>query len=287
MCENITIDNVSVVNEEWAANGDALDLESCKNALVINSTFDAGDDGICMKSGKDEEGRKRGISTENVIIYNCKVFNGHGGFVVGSEMSGGVRNIMVRHCSFIGTGNGLRFKSTRGRGGIVENIYISDITMANISGDAILYDLYYMTREDNTKIPNVDETTPQFRNIYMKNIACKGADRAILFQGLPEMSLKEISLENATIEARIGILCKDAEKIQMKNVRIYPKEAPVITIKNSTNVVMDNFTYPETSNEIMAVSGDKTNKIKCINSMIKPCYIKYSPEVKPGAVEVN
>jgi len=287
MSEDITIDNVSVINEEWAMNGDALDLESCRNVLICNSTFNAGDDGICMKSGKDEEGRKRGIPTENVIVHNCKVYSGHGGFVVGSEMSGGVRNILVKHCSFVGTGSGLRFKSTRGRGGVVENIYISDITMANISGDAIVYDLYYMTREDVAKVPGVDETTPQFRNINMKNIVCKGADRAILFQGLPEMTLKEITLENATIEAKAGIICKDAEHIQMKNVRICSKESPVVTIKNSTDIVMDNFIYPETGNEIITISGDKTDKIRCVHSSIKPDRIKFSPEVKPGAFFVD
>jgi polygalacturonase len=287
MCEDITINHVDVFNEEWAANGDAIDLESCKNALIINSTFNAGDDGICMKSGKDEEGRKRGIPTENVIIYNCKVFNGHGGFVVGSEMSGGVRNVSVKHCSFIGTDNGLRFKSTRGRGGVVENIYISDITMANIGHDAILYDLYYMVRENNAKIPEVDETTPQFRNIYMKNIVCKGAERAILFQGLPEMSLKSIYIENATFETKIGVFCKDAEHIQMKNVRINSKELPIVSIKNSADILMDSITYPDTAKEVMTVAGDKTNQIKWVHSFINPDFIKCGTEVKSGAVKVD
>jgi len=287
LCENITINNISVKNEEWAANGDAIDVESCRNAVIVNSTFDAGDDAICMKSGKDEEGRKRGVPTENIIVYNCKVFNGHGGFVVGSEMSGGVRNIFVKHCSFIGTDNGLRFKSTRGRGGIVENIYISDISMANIGHDAILYDLYYMTREDNSGIPNADETTPQFRNIYMKNIVCKGADRAILFQGLPEMTLKGIYLEDATIESRTGIFCKDSEHINMKNVHICSKELPVMDIRNASDIVINNLSCGDVTGTLFNITGEKTNHIQYMNSPFKQGDMKIGSEVKPGAVLLN
>ena len=122
MCENIIIENIFAKNPAYAQNGDALDLESCKNALIINSKFDAGDDGICIKSGKDENGRKRNIPSENIIIDGCTVFNGHGGFVVGSEMSGGIKNIKVQNCQFLGTEVGLRFKTTRGRGEVVQNI---------------------------------------------------------------------------------------------------------------------------------------------------------------------
>ena len=134
LCENLIVDQVMVRNPAYAQNCDAIDVESCRNVLVINSSFDAGDDGICLKSGRDEQGRRRGRPTENVVVDGCTVFNGHGGFVVGSEMSGGVRNIWVNDCQFLGTDAGLRFKSCRGRGGVVENIYIRNISMADILG---------------------------------------------------------------------------------------------------------------------------------------------------------
>lgn len=237
MCENLTIRQVSVENESWASNGDALDVESCKNVLVVDCTFDAGDDGICMKSGKDAEGRQRGIPTENVIIYNCRVYNGHGGFVVGSEMSGGVRNVFLKNCQFIGTDNGLRFKSNRGRGGVVENIYIENVDMANIKSDAILYDLYYggkRTQQDS--LYKVNEATPCFRKIYMKDIVCKGAKRAAIFLGLPEMKLNDIRLENAVLEADTGIQCVDAEGIFLTNVSVYAKGEKPVLIKEKTNI---------------------------------------------------
>ena len=201
MCENITIDNVTLRSPSYGQNGDALDLESCRNVLVFNSTFDAGDDGICLKSGKDEEGRKRAMPTENVIVSNCTVFNGHGGFVVGSEMSGDIRNVLVQDCQFVGTGNGLRFKSCRGRGGVVENIYVRHISMANIENDAITFDLYYGQKTPNTSILPVDETTPIFRQIEISDVTCRGAKKGLHFRGLPEMPIQDVRLSRINIQA--------------------------------------------------------------------------------------
>ena len=201
MCEDITIDHVTLRSPAYGQNGDALDLESCRNALVQNSTFDAGDDCICLKSGRDEEGRKRGMPTENIIVKGCTVYNGHGGFVIGSEMSGGVRNVLVENCQFVGTGNGLRFKSCRGRGGIVENIYVRGISMANIEDAAITFDMYYGKRDPNEIVPPVDESTPIFRKIEISDISCRGAKEGLHFRGLPEMPIQDVRLSNINIIA--------------------------------------------------------------------------------------
>ena len=143
MCEDLTIRNVTVRNPWFSQNGDGLDIESCKNSIVYDSNFDVGDDAICIKSGKDEDGRKRAKPTENLVIRNCIVYHGHGGVTIGSEMSGGVKNVYVSGCTFIGTDVGLRFKSNRGRGGIVENLFFSDIDMINIPTQAISFNMYY------------------------------------------------------------------------------------------------------------------------------------------------
>lgn len=117
MIEDLIVRNVSVRNPWFSQNGDGLDVESCKNVLVENSSFDVGDDAICIKSGKDKDGRDRAVPCENIIIRNNIVYHGHGGVTVGSEMSSGVKNMHVSNCTFMGTDVGLRFKSNRGRGG--------------------------------------------------------------------------------------------------------------------------------------------------------------------------
>lgn len=277
MCENVIIDNIVVRNPSYSQNGDGLDLESCKNSIIVNSLFDVGDDAICIKSGKDLDGRLRGIPTENVIIDNCKVFQGHGGFVVGSEMSGGVKNISVKNCQFLGTDVGLRFKSCRGRGGVVENIYISDIYMFNIATESFLFDLYYggksatesledgdVTPESDI-IPAVDETTPVFRKIYVKNLTSRNARRAMFFNGLPEMNINDIHIENVTISAQYGAELVESQDITFKNVKIVPKEGAALILKNVQNLKAENFSYPENLKDPINISGDKTKGIKIPN----------------------
>ena len=147
LCDNVTLRRVTARNPWYGQNTDALDLESCRTGLVEGCTFDVGDDGICIKSGRDEEGRKRGVPTENFIIRDTKVYQAHGGFVIGSEMSGGARNLYVSNCTFMGTDVGLRFKTARGRGGVVENIFIDGVDMTDIAGEAILFDMYYAAKD--------------------------------------------------------------------------------------------------------------------------------------------
>jgi polygalacturonase len=231
MCENIIIDGVLVRNPAYAQNGDALDLESCKNALIVNSKFDAGDDGICIKSGKNEDGRRRARPCENVVVDGCTVFAGHGGFVVGSEMSGGVRNIMVRDCQFLGTEVGLRFKSTRGRGGIVENIFIDGISMTDIKTYALTFNMYYGGKSvaevlaDGTTVQQVatmpvTEETPIFRNIDIRNVVCYHAGYAMEFNGLPEMPIDGIHLKDIVIRADKDAVFQYSKNITKENVKI-------------------------------------------------------------------
>jgi polygalacturonase len=275
MCENVILDNVLVRNPGYAQNGDGLDLESCLNSIIVNSVFDVGDDAICIKSGKDEDGRKRARPTENVLIDNCKVFQGHGGFVVGSEMSGDVRNIALSNCQFLGTDVGLRFKSRRGRGGVVENIYISNVNMFNIATESFLFDLYYGGKsaveslEDgesnppqDEETPKVDETTPSFRNIYVKNLTSRNARRALLFNGLPEMHISNINVENTIITSKIGAELSESDNINFKNVNIYPEEGPALIINNVSNLKVTGLGYPDGLKEVVRISGKNTKNIK-------------------------
>lgn len=251
MCENVLVEEVQVRNPAFAQNGDGIDLESCKNALIVNSTFDVGDDGICIKSGKDEDGRRRGVPCENVIVNGCTVFKGHGGFVVGSEMSGGVKNIYVDNCTFLGTDVGLRFKSTRGRGGVVENIHINKVNMINIPGETLLFDLFYGGASAKGEVPPVSEETPVFRNIYVNDVTCKGAGRAIFFNGLPEMPIENINLKNITIsDAAEGAVLSRAKGVNIDNLVIETKTpAPGVTLRNVSTITINGEAVDEVGDE--------------------------------------
>ncbi len=245
LCEDVSILNVQVRNSPNAQNADALDLESCRRAVIRDCIFDAGDDGICLKSGQDAVGRRLGVPTEEVLVTGCTVYHAHGGFTIGSEMSGGVRRVRVENCTFIGTDIGLRFKSTRGRGGVVEKIFISNLRMADIAADAINFNLYYGGKsplDENantveTNLPPVTEATPQFRDIHIENVLCRGAQKAIVLQGLPEMPVQNITFKNIFITAQNGVFVTDANGIKFENVQVENLSgAPLyqLRVKNST-----------------------------------------------------
>ena len=273
MSEHLTVKNVDVKNPWYAQNGDGIDLESCKNVLIENSSFDVGDDGICIKSGRDEAGRKRAMPTQDVIIRNCVVYQAHGGFVIGSEMSGGAKNIYVDDCTFIGTDIGLRFKTTRGRGGIVENIFINNISMKNIVGEAILFDMYYAAQDpvpltgEKREPPKVEtqpvsEATPQFKNFTIKNVVCNGAAKAIFVRGLPEMSVKNIVLENMVLQANDGLDMTEGSGIALKNIQLITKNTnPVMNIHNSKDIVLNKIGFKSGAELLLNVTGEKTSGV--------------------------
>jgi len=277
LCEDLTVRNTTVKNPWFSQNGDGLDIESCKNSVVYDCNFDVGDDAICIKSGKDKEGRDRGVPTENLIVKNCVVYHGHGGVTVGSEMSGGVKNIHVSNCTFIGTDVGLRFKSNRGRGGVVENIFISNIEMVNIPAQAISFDLYYGGKsvsealDDGDKksdpaVPVASEETPQFKNIYIRDVNCKGAYQGIFLQGLPEMNLRNIQLENIRMEANIGLICVDATGINIKNLTLITKKHPALDFKDCRQIELNGLSASDGVSPVVHLSGAKTAKISLQNT---------------------
>jgi DNA sulfur modification protein DndE len=275
MVQHLTVRNVTVRNPWNAQNGDGIDVESCRYVLIEDSQFDVGDDGICIKSGRDEEGRKRGIATEDVIVRNCTVFHGHGGFVVGSEMSGGARNLWVTNCNFLGTDIGLRFKTTRGRGGVVENVFIDNIRMNNIGGAAILFDMYYMAKdplavfagESNPSIAfePVNEGTPSIRKINIKNVYCKGAETAIFVRGLPEMNISSIDIQDVFVESKKGFLCTEGSDITLKNVNLVVQEKAVVQAQDSKRITIDNLVLNK-ADATISVSGERSEAIKIMNS---------------------
>lgn len=280
MSEHITVRGISVKNPWFAQNGDGIDVESCRYVLIENSVFDVGDDALCMKSGRDAEGRKRAMPTEDVIIRNCTVYSSHGGFVIGSEMSGGVRNVHVSNCTFVGADIGLRFKTTRGRGGIVENIYIRDIYMKDIPGEAILFDMYYAARDpvpmagEKRELPKVefkpvDETTPVFRNFNISNVYCNGAAKAVFIRGVPEMAVSNIEFNNLVISADVGIDIQEADNIRFNNVQLITKTAdPLIEIIQSKNIQFNGVKFEKGIPLLTRVNGERTGNIEITGTAV-------------------
>lgn len=256
MCENVVVDGISVFNQSYAQNGDAIDLESCTNAVICNSTFSAGDDCICIKSGKDEDGRRRGMPCQNVVCVDNTVYNGHGGFVVGSEMSGGVKNIYVDNCTFIGTDVGVRFKSTRGRGGVVENIYVSNVNMYEIGNEAVLFDLYYGGKLSTmNEVHPVTVETPSFKNIFINDIAVNGCGKGLYFNGLPEMKIDEVHLKNVMItNAADGGVIRNSKNVTLDNVKTLNKKGErELKLHLSDAVSIDGKMYKKVGSEILNV----------------------------------
>lgn len=228
-CRNVIIDGITVRCPWNAQNGDAIDLSDCQQALVVNSTVDAGDDGLCMKSGDyKKDAVANGCS--DILIDNCTVFHAHGGFVIGSEDITAMKNIVVRRCRFSGTDAGLRFKSAIGRGGRTENIYISDIVMTDIKGAAITFQCDYANRPaghdaSKEKAPAKLEKVPDFQDIHIQNVTCRGAKTAIYAHGIEGQDcVHDINISNSTIVYNKTGLDVDEKTAKLKLVNVTVKE---------------------------------------------------------------
>jgi len=230
--DQITIDGV-IINNPNAPNTDGINPESCSNVHISNCHISVGDDCITIKSGKDAPGRKMNRPAENYTITNCTMLSGHGGVVIGSEMSGGVKKIVISNCIFDGTDRGIRLKTTRGRGGVVEDIRVSNIIMKNIRDQAIVLDMEY------AKVPvePKSERTPQFRNIHLSGIT-GNAKTAVFINGLEEQWVEDISFSDMQLQTTEGITLKNARRIQFRNVLLETKLGAAIKATNVENLLV-------------------------------------------------
>ncbi len=293
--EKMIIRNIMIQSDWWAQNGDGLDLSACRDVLVYNAAVDVGDDGICLKPGRIAKSQNPGPSCERIVIADCAVYHAHGGFVIGSESQGGAANISVHNCLFIGTDVGLRFKSLRGKGGIVEKVYVDNIQMRGIGNEAILFDMLYggdspeieatKPRTEGESSP-VNELTPTFRNFAINHIVCTGAGRALLINGLPEMPVRDIRLDDVNIESDKGVLCVDADSIVLSNASIISKASPEISLYQVSNSVLRKILYPEGMENFLYVDGGKSKNIRLIGIDLHAAKegIKQGQSVGAGAV---
>ena len=230
LCEDLAIRDVKIFNNRWAQNSDAMDIDSCRRVHIRGCIVDTGDDGICIKSGINESGRRIGVPTEDVLVEDCVVYEGHGGFTIGSEMSGGVRNILVQNCTFIGTALGLRFKTARGRGGLVENIHMRGIRMTGIEGNAIDFNFFYFSGDQaGAPVPPVTEGTPQFRHMLFEDITAVNGSGTLVLRGLPEMPINHLTFRNVSLAGEKGADIAYSDAIVFENVRIENETGEAIT----------------------------------------------------------
>ena len=229
--KNIIIDGITVRCPWNAQNGDAIDLSDCHQALIVNSVVDAGDDGICMKSGR-AKATALVNGCEDILIEDNTVFHAHGGFVIGSEDITGMKRIVVRRCRFSGTDTGLRFKSGIGRGGKTEDIHISDIVMNDITDEAIVFQCDYVDRpagsEGKKAKTSGSEFVPEFTDIHISNVVCRGAKTAIKAKGIEGMNcIHDIEIANSTIvyTSKGADIDETTAKVKLSNVNIVEDKA--------------------------------------------------------------
>ena len=229
--KNIIIDGITVRCPWNAQNGDAIDLSDCHQALIVNSVVDAGDDGICMKSGK-AKATALVNGCEDILIEDNTVFHAHGGFVIGSEDITGMKRIVVRRCRFSGTDTGLRFKSGIGRGGKTEDIHISDIVMNDITDEAIVFQCDYVDRpagsEGKKAKTSGSEFVPEFTDIHISNVVCRRAKTASKAKGIEGMNcIHDIEIANSTIvyTSKGADIDEATAKVKLSNVNIVEDKA--------------------------------------------------------------
>lgn len=258
--ENVLLSALTITNPQISPNTDGIDVESCKNVNIEGVHFTLGDDCIALKSGKIYMGRKYGVASENICIRKCFMENGHGAVTVGSEMSGGVKNVLVEDCVFNNTDRGLRIKTRRGRGdkAIVDNIVFRNIVMDGVKTPFVANCFYFCDPDGRSayvqdRAPHpVDSSTPNIKKLCFENIECRNCHfAAAYFMGLPEKKIGEIVMKNISVNfaenaekgypemlcgidemSECGIFAENVEKLILENVRIEGQNGNRINVVN-------------------------------------------------------
>lgn len=229
-CDGVLISNVTILAPERAANTDAIDPSVSRRVTITKCLIDVGDDNVAVKSGKRMDGRE--FAVEDLTITDCTFKHGHG-LSIGSETVGGVKNVLVRDCTFEETDNGIRIKSDRKRGGTVENVVFENLTMKNVRG-AITLTSYYPRIPATDEAQAVTETTPKYKNITIRNLTATSSKAAGVIVGLPESYVENVLLENVSITAEQGGLeVRNARGVTFKNVKVTAKKGEPFIIKDA------------------------------------------------------
>jgi polygalacturonase len=225
-CENLIVREVTV--HSAGPNTDGLNPDSCRNVLIEDCSFATGDDCIAINSGMNEDGWRVGRACENILIRNCRMSEGHGAVAIGSGMSGGVRNVYVHDCHFSGGDQGIRLKSMRGRGGIVENIYFANICMSDLRHQAIVLDMFY----GSSTAPSRSNAPPVFRHIHIRDVTCDNIGMAVDICGLSEQRIEYVTLERIRLNAVQGVRCREVNGLTLRDITGVVQDDPLFHCSN-------------------------------------------------------
>lgn len=277
-CENVVIRNV-IVESFPGANTDGVDVDSSRHVRISDSYFDTGDDAICLKSGKDADGLRVNRPTEDVAITNCTIHRGHGAVVLGSETSGGIRNVVASNIVSQGTDRGIRIKSTRGRGGVLENIRFDNWVIEDTPNPAIEVTNYY------TRAPAepVSARTPVFRNIAISHVTINRCKTAVSIEGLPEMPVEGLRLTDIVANAKEGLRAFNTKGLELHNVRIDPEDGIPFLIRDSTELDLDGVQARNPKPGVPVVRLDRSKGVSLRNSIAWPgteVFLSMAPGMK-------
>lgn len=220
-CNNVTVDGVTV--RSHGPNNDGCDPEYSKNVHIKNSVFDTGDDCIAIKSGRNNDGRRVAIPSENIVVENCEMKDGHGGVVMGSEISAGVRNVFVRNCRMDSPNldRAIRIKTNTLRGGFVEDVYVKDLQVGQVKEAVLKINTYYGIYDNQE-----GEFIPTIKNIFLENVQVEnGGEYGLLIKGREQSPVQNVRLKNVTIKStKIPLNIENCEPVIFVNTTINGKK---------------------------------------------------------------
>jgi polygalacturonase len=214
LCTNVTVRGVTI--NSHGPNNDGCNPESCRDVLIDDCTFDTGDDCIALKSGRNDDGRRVNVPVENVIVRGCRMKDGHGGVVIGSEVSGGARNIFAERCQMDSPqlDRALRIKTNSVRGGFVEHVYMRDVTVGQVAEAVVTINLFY-EEGDAGKYP------PTVRDIEVRNVTSRKSEYALLLRGYSHTPVRDVRIVDCAFDrvAKDDVL-EGVAGVELRNVRI-------------------------------------------------------------------
>ncbi|MEK7949833.1 glycoside hydrolase family 28 protein [Luteolibacter soli] len=280
-CENVTIRRVNVDTD--GPNNDGIDPDSCRDVLIEHCTFNTGDDCVVLKSGYNEDGWRVGRPTENVIMRHCSSKHGHGGLVIGSEMSGDVRNVFMHDCQFDGTDRAIRIKSKRGRGGVVEKVYARDIKAKNMEYEFAILNMDYSADKNAA----ANDKLPVFRDMCFERIEGDGAPVAIRITGEADSPIENIRFENTKLAAKQGVIASHVKGLRFEDITIDPKDGVLFDFDGASGVEIRNVTSSSTPKLFLKLAGEKSGGIDVSGSAAAKTRISLAKGVADNAVKIR